>query len=663
MAEFSPCSFITESRRATLAMGSTNDRPGNIVDSSLTEILRSTLAAVGWDEGKLYCEDPAKKGLRLTASVDKYNQSISEERSEAFEQPSGVATDGSTPTVTMPSFSALSGEQRLPHVISLRIDGRLIGVVTGRPSIPCRSSIDAKVLKAVCQIAAIAVQKSLYAWQTHWPTAAKPSGRAENRLSTSDDGLDDQLRRMMKTSCKLSRIMSLELHADAMLGVCLDAISWFAGSETSTVAVGLFDDEQKSLKVVCVRGIGHRKFEGLSIPLNGLPPSVNVKSDARSGPWFIGEPSCGPVYLKALPGFDNRYRTIAVFPLATGRRVIGVLLVSCTDPIVFSADEIEMLEAWVRDIGMGLSNCGEKNLFTAVADRASGEKRLLQRILRQENMYRPPPELYHDVLSATAEVSGVDEAEIWEQETSSGQFKCSARHECQWQNRSLGAKYRTRGPKMLPPLVEEGRPLIVDDVANLKPASPEERLMRSYRARSCMILPILGWRKKIVGALYLGSAMPRLFAPSDIMLAQAVAGHLASVMQAERRRQAASQVVENIDEGVILFDKLGKASFCNGIAATMFGLTTDSILGASYGEFKNMVSSSCPSFGAGLPQQDVLLSGGDCPATVLANRGVEGKVIEYSIIPLSKTEGIGTGLLFKYPNPEDRASRSKSNIH
>lgn len=427
-----------------------------------------------------------------------------------------------------------------------------------------------------------------------------PSGQSKGIVITIPDaGRTDRRRLIAKISHKLSRIMSLDLSIDAFLGLSLDSISALTGQEACTLGVALIDREDASARIVSVRGFGRKEIEGLVLPLSTLG-NMGFNSRWPRTPQIFENLAATDSSFRQLPGMHG-LRTLVVMPIVAGRHAMGALFVGSVLPQPFSAEVLEALETWARNMGIALQNIGAETLADKLLDRAIKGECFFQQMLCRADPESDVTALCTEVARAAAQAMGVDMASVMlcgedrNLMTVIGRYSETADLDLP----PLGATLKCdEFPFFQHLLLHQKRPLIWN-LASLSDG-PEKCLWEKAGVQSVLSVPILVG-DAVVGAFNLGTcSRARTYSPLEVLMAMAVAGHLSYVLKHDQLRKRLKHIVaefcramEDIDDGAIAVTAGSEVRLCNKAAAAMFELGPSEISGRSATELRKLMASHC----------------------------------------------------------------------
>ncbi len=197
------------------------------------------------------------------------------------------------------------------------------------------------------------------------------------------------------------------LNISEMLDRALKAV--LKGLELSSGWVFLFDEEGQRTPLVCHAGMSATVVEAESSRRTG-PCACKRVVESRQ-PEVIGplEPSCPALGMDL--GDGRRLTCHASVPLVSKGRVLGVLNVGSDDPERFAAEDMAMLGAIGRQIGVALENA---RLWEELKRKEEIRGQLLQKVItaQEEERKRIARELHDETSQAlTSLIIGLNEAE------------------------------------------------------------------------------------------------------------------------------------------------------------------------------------------------------------------------------------------------------------
>lgn len=306
----------------------------------------------------------------------------------------------------------------------------------------------------------------------------------------------------------------------------------------------------------------------------------NVESDPAAAPlreWMLRE------------GF----RSYAVFPFYTSKGMIGAFTAYRNAPGVFTASDLTAGEMLVRMIGLALENM---NLIAETRRKASelgalyaAAQEMASSLLDSNALLLVLARHVTEALNATsAYISSVNLeertmrviSEYWSEHASLSERKSDL-------NRVIPLEDY---PAFCRTLTYSKAEVLHDDSPNLSEA---ERLQfEEYGVRSILFIPIMAHGKMLGGLEVWESRRRREFTPAEIILAQAMAAHAASILESAQLFEKLEQnearfraLIENAADGIAILESDATFRYFSPSVERILGYRPDELLGRSPFEF------------------------------------------------------------------------------
>ncbi len=257
-----------------------------------------------------------------------------------------------------------------------------------------------------------------------------------------------------------------------------------------------------------------------------LPEALQASGLPLEQPWLFPD---GPEIPDPLSGVLKAagLRAAAYFPLMQEGRWAGGLLLGTGEPRVWTEEERSFLETAAQAIGLVLERAA---LYEAVARQAE-ELAFLNRLALQANRASNLQELLTTAIRELVTVLRADRGAIALIAASGDHLVVMAEYNPLDTPSALGERIPIQGNPSMAWILQEQRPLAIEDVATDPRIAPARALLEQVQVRSLLIVPL--WMGDwIVGTLGIDHVRERhIFTPEEIRLAETAAHQLADALK------------------------------------------------------------------------------------------------------------------------------------
>ncbi|MEW6033594.1 MAG: GAF domain-containing protein [Chloroflexota bacterium] len=405
--------------------------------------------------------------------------------------------------------------------------------------------------------------------------------------SVSDITVERLRQERLERLCRLSQSLCSTLDLDMVVGLTLDEVMYTLGSAGVAALVALLDERGRDLDIVAARGPGSDRVAGARLPLSAFPPEFAERLLRERRPLTSLDPSQVPQAVKEMPGYAGvELRSLIVLPLIAGDHAIGVLVVGSDRPQLPEAEDMALLETLAHEVTMAIENARLYARTDEALRRRVGELEALTGVLAAATKGLDLSLLLEDVLRRAADALQVERTAFFLVDEAGNTATIQGVYERGTENPvGVGLKLELERLRMLRDAISEGRPWVVEDREALSHGTTR-RLLRGLGIRAGLAAPVvLGGRA--VGMLYFAMlTRPRAFSPDEVSLAQAMASHLASVVEnarlherTEEERSSLESIINSMGEGLVVVDASGTMVYCNPKAGWLWGINPADVVG------------------------------------------------------------------------------------
>ncbi|MDO8473066.1 MAG: ATP-binding protein, partial [Dehalococcoidia bacterium] len=385
---------------------------------------------------------------------------------------------------------------------------------------------------------------------------------------------------------RMSRVLSASLDLDKVLGPALNEVARMCGGAESDIGIAILDEWGQHMTIAAAVGPLHARLQGIELPVARLlPEAVQVLFQERR-PWLQHDVSRSSQILREVPGFLE-YDSFVAVPLVSGDRTTGVLFLGLKDQGIPAAKDVALLEICAQDMALAVNNARLYAQTDAALRRRVAEMEALTSVLSAATHSLDLDAVLQDVLKRAADALGMEGAAVFL--TSDDLSSATARAVYQ-RNSSpvIGGspvtidlnKFDDASRKS----IRAGEAVVIDNSAAIR--SVESRLKIAPHARSVLLVPII-MGGSVMGVISFASAVgSRSLSREEISWAQAVAGHLASIIdnarlheRTARERSTLESIVASMGEGLLVLDAQRHVIHCNRAAEDLLDIDARPLIG------------------------------------------------------------------------------------
>ncbi|MBI2957607.1 MAG: GAF domain-containing protein [Chloroflexi bacterium] len=406
------------------------------------------------------------------------------------------------------------------------------------------------------------------------------------------------------------------------------------------------------------------------IPVAELDPDVRRSLLEERRPFITADKSCAPSFVKATPELAQ-YGSFLGLPLcAADSAVIGVLSVLGRQGTQPTPEEVSVLETYARTVAFAIENARSYARTDSALRNQLSRMWSLTQILGAATRSLDIEQGFRDVLKRAAEALDVDGAGIALVDESGLKLTVQSAYDRRDDSyRAIGLNLDVSSLPSLQSLVVGGGPITVPDILEL-PLGDERALAERWTARSLLMIPITH-AGLVTGTLqFFTRSTPRRYAADDISLAEAIANHLAPVIEnaglherTERERSTLESIMTGMGEGLIVVDARHDVLYCNRALEELLGLRCHDFVGVSFDTFLGALGLRVDDVEAfGSHWRDAVARLEEKPKVAFTvNSGSSRRNIEATLFAVGRqSKLLGTGVLLRDVTREREADRMKT---
>ncbi|NLF65625.1 MAG: GAF domain-containing protein [Chloroflexi bacterium] len=246
------------------------------------------------------------------------------------------------------------------------------------------------------------------------------------------------------------------------------------------------------------------------------------------------------------------WRSRAIAPIFVGGRWWGFAGFSDVDERrEWDATEQEALKLAARLIGAAMQRHDEEEQLR----RRALDLALINRIVAAANRTYEPAAILETICRELAQALNVEQAGAALIDESGQSLEVVAEYRAGSGASAVGEHIPLAGNALTRYVMESGRPVVIEDVANDSRMAVVRDLMARRRVASMLLLPILVG-EEVVGTLGLDSHKPHVFTPEEIALASGAATAAAPVLQKAHLLAAEQRNAARLEEILTLSTEL-----------------------------------------------------------------------------------------------------------
>ncbi|HZR99695.1 MAG TPA: GAF domain-containing protein, partial [Chloroflexota bacterium] len=271
-------------------------------------------------------------------------------------------------------------------------------------------------------------------------------------------------------------------------------------------------------------------------------------------------------------------RVAAAVPLLVDDRAIGALVAASSRHHRFETTDLRRLSLLAAQVAPAL----EAARLHVESERRRAEAEALAELARRGAAERDPDEVMRLVTRQACRLLGADYGAVAlrEPEGRAGWHGVSGNRTDAWRTASFD-----RGPGLVARALADGRPFILERIGD-DPSLPLSHfpIQAAEGGRTALGVP-LSSNDQPLGVLLLGWRSDVTVSPEQIRLAEALASYAATVLDRARAHAAAAEraaertaVIEQMPNGVVVFDRSGRVVLMNDAASRILGVPPGSPL-------------------------------------------------------------------------------------
>lgn len=478
-----------------------------------------------------------------------------------------------------------------------------------------------------------------------------------------------QQRNAVERLYKLSRVLTSSLDLGAVLNVALDEFARTFPAEGATAGIALFDQFEQFLHVQVAKGPQREAALRLSLPLAALDPEAQETLFKEKRPLLRAADSAASCRIKSLPGLEECAGFVAL-PLTVGERITGMLFRVADEPRLPDAEEQAMLETFAREIAMAIENARLYTLTDAALRKRVGELEGLTGVLSAATGGLELSSILGNVLKRAAGALGADRAGMGILDET--ERKIAVAVDYRGDNggglMEAGLNGNLYDSPLVKRMLQELTPVVVENWSS-ELEGKDKDAVAALGLKSLMIVP-LAHTGTAVGYLSFGmEKVRRVFTEAEVSLGQAIAAHLASVVEnarlherTERERGTLESIISSMGEGLLVVDGNGVAVYCNPAAEELLRVDASNFVGQPVDVCYRMLASKI----VGPPDWRAILSegmkkGGGTRKVRLFVQLAELREIEGTIFSIEREDRrLGTGIVLRDVTKEREVDRMKT---
>jgi PAS domain S-box-containing protein len=315
---------------------------------------------------------------------------------------------------------------------------------------------------------------------------------------------------------------------------------------------------------------------GVTMPLSSTAAAADV---AAGRPHFTPDLAAEIDFPGEHALYDAGLRSRLNLPLTLGQKTIGAINLASTKPNAFSPDQLPVLSQVADAVAATVQTV---RLYEEVLQR-NRELALLNRIIAASAATQEIETILAVVCRELALAFDVPQsaAALFDEEQTKAVVV--AEYLAEGRPPSLGEIIPVTGNPSSQYVLEEKKPLVVDNAQTDPRLAPIHELMRQRGTISLLVLPLLV-EGEVVGTLGVDAIEPRPFSDDEVGLAwrvaEQVSGSLARARLLATQRRL-STVVEQAAEAIVITDTEGRALYVNPAFEHITGYSQAEAIGAT----------------------------------------------------------------------------------